>query len=133
MEVSKALKSLESPEHIELVGVLYNKLKQLLESTLNNETVNARNIIVIIDSAMKLVGKMSTLDGLQKKALVMTVVKKLVEESNLSPEDEEIVKIIVERALDPVIDQIFAMAPEVYGKVKTKCMHFCKCFPNKSE
>ena len=126
-EIPQIVRDLEAkPEHIQLVEVLYSELKKSIESIVKDDGIGASNIIVIIDTAMKLVGKMKSLDGIEKKALVITVVKRLVDEADLKPGDAAVVKIIAERALDPAIDQLFAMAPEVYGKVKRGCLSLCK-------
>ena len=114
------------PEHIQLVEALYTELKKSIAALVKDEGVSAGNIIVIIDHAMKLVGKMKSLDGIEKKALVITVVRKLVDEADIKESDAAVVKIIAERALDPAIDQLFAMAPEVYGKVKRSCLSLCR-------
>ena len=126
-EVPQVVRDLEAkPEHVQLVEVLYEELRKTVEAVTKDEGISAGNIIVIIDNAMKLVGKMKTLNGLEKKAIVITVVKRLVDEAELKPEDAAVVKIIAERALDPAIDQLFAMAPEVYGKVKRGCFLLCR-------
>lgn len=124
--VKKTVKNAESNNeaHLELVNTLYSKFKKLIES--KGQSVSAGTIIVIIDSAMKLASQYKNLSGLEKKAIVITVVKRLVEESDLSDEDEEVIKVIVERALDTTIDQLFEMAPQVYGKIKTGCASLFK-------
>jgi hypothetical protein len=108
------------------VDTLYSELKKSIEKYLSEGGVSAANIIIIIDTAMKLAAKMKTLTGPEKKAVVIAVILRLVDEADLKPEDEAVIKIIAERALDPAIDQLFAMAPEVYGKVKTTCLTLCK-------
>ncbi|GAH10310.1 unnamed protein product, partial [marine sediment metagenome] len=126
-EVKAVVRDLEAkPEHVQLVETLYTSLRKSVAGLIKDEGVSAANIIVIIDTAMKLAGKLRTLDGVEKKAVVITVVKKLIEESDLKPEDEAVVQILAERALDPAIDQLFAMAPELYGKVKAGCLGLCK-------
>ena len=126
-EVPQIVRDLAAkPEHIQLVDALYDSLKKTIEDIVKDEGISSGNIIVIIDTAMKLVGKLKSLDGVEKKALVITVVKRLIDESDLKEQDAAVVKIIAERALSPAIDQLFAMAPEVYGKVKTSCLKFCR-------
>lgn len=115
-----------SNEHIQLTELLYNKLKLLVSQQNTEKEISASNIIVIIDTAMKLAGKLKNLSGYEKKTIVLTVVKKLIDESTLKDSDAEVVKIIAERALDPTIDQLFAMAPELYGKTKKNCLNLCK-------
>lgn len=109
--------------HVELVNVLYSKLKKIIED--KGQTINAATILIIIDTSMKLASEYKTLSGLEKKAIVITVVKKLIDESNLSEQDQQVLDIIVENLLDVAIDQLYIIAPQVYGKIKAGCSKFC--------
>ena len=114
--------------HLKLVDTIYTKLRESVDGVIKKEGISVANIITIIDAAMRLVGSYKYLGGHEKKAIAVTIVKKLIEESDLKPEDEALVKLLVERALDPAIDQLFALAPKAYGKVKAKCLKlFKKC------
>ncbi len=111
--------------HIELVNVLYTKFKQIIKA--KGKDINTSTIVTIIATAMKLAGEYKTLSGMEKKAIVITVVKRLIdEESNLSKEDKEILDIIVENALDGIIDQLYELAPKAYGKIRAGCISLCK-------
>lgn len=128
-DVKKTVKKAERATHVELVNTLYSKFKKIIES--KGQKVSVATIIIIIDTAMKLASQYKDLSGLEKKAIVITVVKRLIEEADLSDEDEEVIKVIAERALDPTIDQLFEMAPEVYGKIKAGCTGLCASLKKK--
>lgn len=122
---SKIVRDIESkPEHIALVDSLYSNLKIVVFELIQGD-ISKDNIILVIDAAMKLVAKMR-LEGIEKKAIVITVVKRLIAESSLKPEDSVIINLIVDQALDSTIDQLFSLAPKVYGKMKASCIVFCK-------
>jgi len=125
-EVSRTVQVIRSKSgNAQLVEKLYVEFYQSVKDLLQKDGVSASNVIILIDQAMRVVGKSKTLEGPEKKALVITLVQRLIEESNLKPEDRAVVRLLAERALDPTIDQLFAMAPKVYGKVKNKCLSWC--------
>ena len=122
--IKKVVREAETNDtHVELVNVLYSKLKKIIED--KGQNINASTILIIIDTSMKLASEYKTLSGLEKKAIVITVVKKLIDESNLSEEDQQVLDIVVENLLDVAIDQLYIIAPQVYGKIKAGCSKFC--------
>lgn len=123
---SKNYRSLTRDDQSELLDSLYGNLKEAIKGLIGDEeTISAANIILIIDQAMRLATKYPNLNGQDKKALVVKVISKLVDETNLKDQDRAVIKILVERTLDPLIDQIFAMAPGVYSNVKKRCVFLC--------
>ena len=110
----------QNPEHVALVDSVYSKVIVTLAGIINGEEgITVRNIIVVVDTTMRAVGKLRMLSGMEKKALTITIIHKILEVVDMREEDRETLKIVVEAMLDPLIDQIFAIAPKLYGKIKT--------------
>jgi len=110
----------QNPEHIALVDGVYKKVILNMQEVMK-DGVTVSNIVIIVDTTMRTVGKLKTLSGVEKKALAITVVHKILEVSEMREEDRAALKIVVDMMLDPLIDQIFAIAPKLYGKVKERC------------
>lgn len=109
-----------------LVNETYEKLKVQIKDILESG-VSTANIILIVAESMKIIGKFKTLTGIEKKALAITVVHKIIAESNIDDENRAAVTALVDMMLDPLIDQIYALAPAAYGKIKESCLK-CPCF-----
>lgn len=128
------------PEYQLMIEALYHKLQTKAQDLLRRG-VEMSNILLLTDLAMKQVGKLKHLVGFEKKALVITVVRRLAEDTlekakqaaidagealeevveKINAEFEEL-RVIVDKALDPFIDQLYSLAPKIYGKVTAKCM-----------
>lgn len=117
----------QNPEHVALVDSVYNKVVLRVAEVIKGEGVTVANIVIIVDTTMRTVGKLQTLSGMEKKALTITVVHKILEVSDLKEADRAALKIVVDAMLDPLIDQIFAIAPKLYGKVKARCQALSCC------
>lgn len=124
------------PEYKEYVVDTYNHLKTSAKDLLNRG-LNSETVLQLTELAMRYVGKLKDLAGSEKKALVLTVVRRYVEETakeleaqwdNATDKLEEVgedvleelkdLYTVVDQALDPYIDQVYALAPEVYGHAK---------------
>lgn len=130
------------PEYQAMIEALYHKLQTKAHDLLS-KGVEMNNVLLLTDLAMKQVGKLRNLVGFEKKALVLTVVRRLAEDTlekakqslinagealeevtnKINAEFEEL-RVILDKALDPFVDQLYILAPKVYGQVKAKC---CPC------
>lgn len=124
------------------IDELYKKLKVKTDALLT-DGVDISNLLLLTDQAMREVGKFKNLLGYEKKALVMTTVRKLAQDrltelhlqsedlaENLEAELKSFVD-IMDLTLDSFIDQLYELSPDVYGtveEVKKRCpCSFWKC------
>lgn len=122
------------PDYQNLVDSLCNKLKVDAKHLLV-DGVTVTNLVTLTDLAMKEVGKLKNLVGYEKKALVVTTIRKLAKDTlkDLHGETDEVVAKLEEQiknlgevmdiALDSLIDGLFLLSPKSYGK---KCSFFKK-------
>lgn len=145
MSVNEALSKVE---YVDLIRALHDKLRQDANHVLN-QGLEMTNLILILDLAMKEVGKIKNLIGLEKRALVVAVTKKFLNErlsevnqsletlgdqvdataEQLTEEMKELVQ-LANSSLDSFVDQLYQLAPEAYGKTKSKCKTFWTCGRN---
>lgn len=92
-----------------------------LQKHLSTFDISLTNVIQTVDFAMKLVGTMKGLTGADKKRLVLDLLLKKIAESPIKTSEKEILQLIVETMADPLIEKLFSLAPQVYGKVVSKC------------
>lgn len=118
------------PDHLEAeVKRVYEELKVNMKDLLDNG-VNSATVLELTEAAMRIVGKVKNLVGYEKKAIVLSVVSKFVEESandvfekvdelsDVTVQELEDLRIMVDSALNPYVDQVYSLAPELYGKAK---------------
>jgi hypothetical protein len=115
----------DNPAITSIVNTLYSQLVPQVSDIIANG-VSVSNIVTIIDATMQLVGQLQTLTGVEKKAVVITLVNKIIASSNVTPEEAAVITMLI----DPLIDQIYAIAPDLYGKIKAKCLTFPCCRKN---
>ena len=120
-------------QYLDIVQTLYENLKKKSNELLITG-LDKKNFIILTDLAMKEVGKIKDLVGFEKKALVLATMHKFVDDTVetakkqskvLSQEIIEL-KVMVDNTLDTFIDQLFSLAPKVYGQGKKKCL-FMRC------
>lgn len=114
----------ENPASTVIVNEIYDKLKLQIKDILDSG-VSVTNIVVIVAEAMKIIGKFKTLTGIEKKALAITVVHKLIIESNIPEDNRDAIFAVIDLMLDPLIDQLYSLAPLAYGKIKEGCLSCC--------
>lgn len=119
----------ENTANTAIVNAIYDKLISKIGESIAEGGVSLSNIIIIVDATMRLVGELKTLTGVEKKAVVITVIHKLIA-ANVKTEDAEALITIVNLMLDPLIDQIYTLAPQVYGAIKAKCLAMPCCKKN---
>lgn len=137
--------ALSKVEYVDIIRALHDKLKHDANDLLN-KGLEMSNLILILDLAMKEAGKIKSMIGLEKRAIVVAVVKKFLDDkvqevnqelSNLSNHVQEatdhlseelkgLIK-LADTSLDSFVDQLYQLAPEVYGKTKSRCKLFWSC------
>ena len=113
----------------DLFKVFYEKAKRDLDKLyVDGERISRQNIILITDYMMKEAGKIKTLVGIEKKTLVMYAIQKSLDENLQYLKDHvenwdrnnqqhwDSLQRYVDKNIDPLIDQLYALAPKVYGK-----------------
>ncbi len=119
-----------SIKYEDLLNVFLNKVENDVKKLyIEGEHITRKNIILIVDLLMKEAGKLQNLVGVEKKILVIKSVEKIVNQEiqKLKDKLEEIddthqeewnkLQVFVDDNIDPLIDQMFSLAPQAYGKL----------------
>ncbi len=111
------------PENILIDGVehLYNYIKST-----HTETIDVTNIISIVTELIQLVEKYKSLTGPQKKMLVISVIRKLVNSQDISQNDKNTINIVIENTVPVVIDSLISAINGKLSFNKTKVISFIK-------
>ncbi len=111
------------PENILIDGVeyLYNHIKSI-----HTENIDVTNIISIVTELIQLVEKYKNLTGPQKKMLVINVIRKLVNNQDISEHDKNTINIIIENTLPIVIDNLISAINGKLSFNKNKILSFIK-------
>ena len=99
------------------------------KSLFQGETLNAGTIITLAVRAMELVEKLPQLSGSEKKGIVIEVVKLMVDETDLSDEDNAKIDVIIDTTLPIAIDLIVAASRGLVdiNSLKTRLKKLCCC------
>jgi len=127
-----------SVKYQQLLEIFYHKVSHDVEKLyVKGEHITRQNIILITDLLMKEAGKLKTLIGVEKKTLVMTTLNKMMDDNlnylkaqaekfdKAHQKEWERLQKFVDQNIDPTIDQLFALAPKVYGKVTSNKWWTC--------
>lgn len=122
-----------------LFEIFYAKVKTDAQKLyVQGEHITRQNIIMITDLFMKEAGKLNLI-GVEKKTMVVTAINKMMEDKlnylknhaekfdDAHQEEWESLQKFVDQNIDPTIDQLFALAPKVYGKVTSNKWWTCHC------
>lgn len=126
-----------SVKYEEMVTSFYNKVKKDVANICGQGVhITQKNMVLITNLLMKEAGKVKNLVGWEKKMLVVKTYQRLVDDKiqeaknevedwteQYDDEFQELQK-FVDTNLDPLVDQLFALGPKMYGKVSKKC---CMC------
>lgn len=108
----------------ELVTSLINKMK----SNFEQYSLNEANIIDYVMRIMTLVEMNNKLSGFEKKAVVIEVISKLVNDStNLSPESKDSIKLMIKVVVPGVIEAVISTSKGITNINKqqpNKCCWF---------
>lgn len=106
----------------ELIDKLYKNLSDILEG----EKINTTNVVLIATNLIQIVERYPELKGVQKKLLLIHVLKRFVKD-NLDGEEETAVLTFIDLFLPSVIDTIISVdKKEIAIKMKKS---FKICFP----
>ncbi len=103
-----------------LVDSLYDQVL----SHIRSKQIKVRDLVVIATKAMELVQKVPELTGSERKNIVIDVVVKIVDDSNLlSGEDEAAALMFIEMTLPTLIDTVVNAYKKHIDlkKIKTSC------------
>ena len=96
----------------------YSQVKKLVEG----QKITTANVINLLTTSMEVVEEVPNLSGPDKKELTILIVNKLIEETELSDEDQDAIQAIVTRALPFIVDVVIAASRGQYDFNKvTKC------------
>lgn len=87
-----------------LIDKIYNTAKE----TLGADVISPANVLNLTVALMEAVEKCRELTGSQKKTLVVDVIKRLLDETNMSEEDNKTLDTIIELTVPTAIDVIIA-------------------------
>lgn len=92
-----------NPENVLIDGVeyLYNHLKSI-----HSEKITPSNIVYVATELIQLVEKYKELTGHQKKTMVLSVVKKLVNSQFDTEDDKKTMNMIIDLTLPTVVDNL---------------------------
>ena len=103
----------------EQVSRLYDEI----ETMIYGKKIDAASIISIATLLMKTVEKYSDVKGIQKKEIVLAVLRKVVEEKINDADERSSVLFLIEHTVPPVIDALVAVDK---GQLKIKIQKGCK-------
>lgn len=104
VSVSEHIQKVEiKPENVLIDGVeyLYYHLKSI-----HSEKITPANIVLLATETIQLVEKYKELTGHQKKTMVISVVKKLVNSQFDTEEDKRAMNLIIDLTLPTVVDNL---------------------------
>lgn len=119
----KAIKA--TPE--DAVNMIYDRIRE----SIVNKKVTLSNIMIIVSSAIKIIEEFTNLTGQEKKNIVITAIKRAIEEIPMSNNDRIAADLMIDSVLNRMIDVIIGVATgeiDILGKIEIiadKC-----CGPN---
>ena len=100
-----------------------SRLYDEIESMIDGKKIDAASIISIATLLMMTVEKYSDVKGIQKKEIVLAVLRKVVEEKIDDADERSSVLFLIEQTVPPVIDALVAVDK---GQLKIKIQKGCK-------
>ena len=113
----------------QLTDVVYSNLRDML----SKKQVTVNNIIGIVTLAMQLVQQYGTLNGVEKKQVVVNAITRVVDEIPMNESDRIAVKAVVATTLSKTIDYVIAIANgeiDLFGQIEegvARCKVMCGC------
>lgn len=108
-------------------------LKKIKEE-LVDEKIGFSNLVITIIKLIEIVERYKILNGLEKKSLVLKVIYKYIEDSDIDQDDKKNLHYILEHTGTQIIDSIiFASKGKLFKKMTKKFLNIfkCKCFSSK--
>jgi len=121
--VNNTEQTTNNPENIliDTVEHLYNYVKSV-----NISKITPSNIVIITTEIIQLVEKYNNLTGIQKKMVVINVIKKLVNTQFDTDEDKKAMNIIIDLTLPSIIDNLISAINGDFKFNKEKVNSFFK-------
>jgi hypothetical protein len=122
--INKVTEKIEvKPENVLIDGIehLYCYIK-----TVHDKKITPLNVVVIATELMQIVEKYNNLTGVQKKMLVINVIKKVVNNQVDSPEEKAAINLIIDVTLPIVIDNLVSAMNGTLTFNKEKAISFFK-------
>ena len=102
-------------------------LKKIKEE-LVDEKIGFSNLVITVIKLIEIVERYKILNGLEKKSLVLKVIYKYIEDSDIDQEDKENLHYILEHTGTQIIDSIiFASKGKLFKKMTKKFLNIFKC------
>jgi|GEM_PF-5982022 len=106
---------------IENFEAIYNKIRE----SIKDKSITVYDLIPIATNVMQIVQKYPNLSGNEKKKLVVNVIKQLVDDSDIIPQEQEAIALtIIQYTLPHVIDAVVAAYKKNIDlkKIKEDCI-----------
>tara|TARA_X000000368_G_C22829800_1_gene622825 strand:- start:355 stop:825 length:471 start_codon:yes stop_codon:yes gene_type:complete len=93
-----------------------------------DEKIGFSNLVITIIKLIEIVERYKILNGLEKKSLVLKVIYKYIEDSNIDDEDKENLHYILNQTGTQIIDSIiFASKGKLFKKIGKEVCKIFKC------
>ena len=124
--------------------IIFDQAYEEATKIVDKNDLTVQNVVLLIANIMQFVEKVEGIEGMEKKALVIDVLVKVIEESDLDEETEENLSNFIENSLPEVIDVIIAASKHKFdlntiiehgSKIKKLLTYLncrnCNCFERK--
>jgi hypothetical protein len=91
--------NIQTNEIINITNEIYNHI-----TSIHQDKITAINIVAITSELIQLVEKYKNLTGMQKKNLVINIIKKIINNGSYTDEEKVILNVIVQNTLPTIID-----------------------------
>ena len=129
----QSLRQKSKPKNNSHFSFFEDALKKIKEE-LVDEKIGFSNLVITIIKLIEIVERYKILNGLEKKSLVLKVIYKYIEDSDIDQDDKENLHYILEHTGTQIIDSIiFASKGKLFKKMTKKFLNIfkCKCFSSK--
>jgi len=82
------------------------QMVQYIKTTLGDEKITAKNIVIISTNLMHIVEQYKDLTGSQKKMLILDTIKKVINQNVNDPQERISLMLIVDMTLPPMLDTL---------------------------
>ena len=110
----------------EPVARLYDEV----ESIISNKKIDAGSMISVVTLLMKTVDKYTDVNGIQKKEVVLAVLRKIIEETVKDESERQNILYLADQAVPAVIDTIVSIDKgQLKIKIEKGCKKLTSCCP----
>lgn len=95
--------------------------EEITKSFKNISISNVNDLVSYITPIMRIVKKYESLDGKEKKEIVIEALKRLVEMANLDDNAKAPILFAIDTVVPPMIDELFSLKPEDFKKLLCCC------------